>query len=131
VPSTLTANVFVIGSRLLDDRRRLAFSAGVVDRDVDAAEALDSLLDDAADLGFETNVSAQEFSLGAEGTQFGGEGLPCLLATAADDDAVSLAGEGDSCGTADSGQRACDEDDRLVHVSAPWVGVALNRVCDG
>jgi hypothetical protein len=72
----------------------LAFGAGVVDRHVKPAEAGHGLVHQVADLVFMANVSADEFSLNAEGTELQGQGLSLLVAAAGDNYPGALLGEG-------------------------------------
>src|SRR5258707_13005420 len=61
--------------RLLGQRARFSFGAGIVDRDIQAAEARDSLFDKAAHVVFMAHVRQNESGFSAEATKLGFECL--------------------------------------------------------
>ncbi len=96
---------------LVGDGAGFAFGAGVVDGDVEAAEALDGAVDEAADVVLAADVGGDEFGVGAEGADFVGERAALFLAAAGDDDLRAGTGEGERGGAADASECAGDEDD--------------------
>ena len=64
----------------------LAFGTRVVDRHVQAAETLDGPIDQAADIVLVTHVGSPELGLGAGRSEFIGQLLAFLIASAGDDD---------------------------------------------
>src|SRR5207249_11306330 len=61
---------------------QLAFGAGVVDGDVQAAEVLDDMLDQAAHFGLMAHVGTQVLGADAKGAQFGCQRLAGFVAAA-------------------------------------------------
>jgi hypothetical protein len=62
------------------------------------------------------NVSADEFSLNAEGAELLGQGLSLLVAAAGDNNPGALLGEGQRRGTANAGQGAGNQDNGGGHM---------------
>src|ERR1700719_183262 len=100
---------------LLDQRARVSFGAGIVDRDIQAAEALDSLFDKVAHVVFVTHVRQNESGFSAEATKLFFECLAFGLAAAGYNDRRALFGKGKRGGTTDAGQSAGDQDNRSTH----------------
>src|SRR5438445_7662034 len=75
---------------LLGHRAGLAFSAGIVDGGVQAAEACECPIDEIAYFVLMAYVGADELGLGAERTQLGRELLAGILAAAGDDEASAF-----------------------------------------
>lgn len=101
--------------RLIDDRAGLAFRAGVVDGDIEAAEAGDGLVHQSADLGVVAHVGFDEERLRTQRMEFGFERLALRHAASGNDQAGMGACECQGGGTADAGEGAGDEDNGLVH----------------
>jgi hypothetical protein len=99
--------------RLLGQRARLAFGAGIVDGDVEPAEPCDRFIDKAAHIVFAAYVVRDERGLGAKPAQLGFERPALGFAAARGDHSRAFPGEGERGGAADAGQRAGDENDRL------------------
>jgi hypothetical protein len=83
-----------IVGRLPGQRPELPFGASVVDRYVQATEALDDLFDQTANLGFVAHVGVQVLRTHAHGAQFGGQCLAGFIAAARNGNAGAFAGEG-------------------------------------
>ena len=73
---------------LVGDRANLAFGAGVVHRDIEAAKPLDGLVDQSADVVLVADVGMDEFGLGAERTESFDQRLAGLALAAGDNDAM-------------------------------------------
>jgi hypothetical protein len=99
---------------LLRDRAGLAFGAGVVDGDVETAEARDCLVDEITDIVLVADVGADEFGLRAKRAQLLGQRLSGFVAAAGDDDTGAVSGVGDGGGAADAGEGAGDQDDGIA-----------------
>ena len=104
---------------LLGDRPGLAFGAGIVDGDIEAAEAGDGLVDQVPHVVLVAHIGANEFRLRAERAEFGDQRLAGVVAAAGDDDAGAFAGKGQGGGAADAGQGAGDQDNGIAHVISP------------
>ena len=100
---------------LLGQRSLLAFRAGIVDHDIDMAEALYGDIDEIAHLLVAADIGADELRLGAAAAQFFGERGARLLAASRNDDLRAFIREGERRGAADAGERARDDDDLLAH----------------
>ena len=87
---------------------RLALGAGVVDGDVEPAEAGDGGINQALYVVLVTHVGGDEFRLGAERAKLLGQRLAGLFVAAGDDDTRTLLGESERGGAADAGQGAGD-----------------------
>ena len=105
--------------RLLGDRARLALGAGIVDCNIEAAEAGDGPIDEIAYLFLVTDVGGDEFRVRAKRLQLGREPLANILASASDDETRAFLCEGDGGRAADTGQRACDQNNGFAHRSSP------------
>jgi hypothetical protein len=101
--------------RLLGDRPRLALGAGIIDGDVEPAEAGDGVIDQAAHILFVAHVGLDEGGLRAERMELGFQRLAFGLAAAGGDDGCAVLGEGQRGGAADAGQCAGDQDDGRGH----------------
>jgi hypothetical protein len=88
---------------LLRHRAGPAFGAGGVDGRVEATEACDGLIDQAAHIVFVAHVRTDEFGLCAEGAQLARQRLAGFVLAAGDDHAVALLRESKGCSTADAG----------------------------
>jgi hypothetical protein len=105
--------------RLLGQRARFSFGAGIVDRDIQPAEAPDSLFDKVAHVVFVTHVRQNESGFSAEATKLDFECLAFGLAEAGYNDRCAFFGKGKRRGTTDAGQSASDEDNRNAHSRCP------------
>lgn len=88
---------------------------GVVDRHVDPSEPRDGLVYKTANFGFEAHVGIQKLCIHAKRTQFRGQGVSSLFATAFDDQSDTLLGEGNGGSTADARER-----DGMIHINTPY-----------
>jgi hypothetical protein len=79
--------------RLLGQRARFSFRAGIVDRDIQPAEALDSLFDNVPHVVFVTHVRQNESGLSAEATKVDFECLAFGLAAAGHNDCCTFFGK--------------------------------------
>jgi hypothetical protein len=104
---------------LLRHRTGLALGAGVVDRHVEPAEASQGLVDQIAHVVFMAHVGADKFSFHAEAAELLGQGMSLLVAAAGDNNPGALLGEGQSGGTANTGQGAGDQDNGGGHRTSP------------
>jgi hypothetical protein len=100
--------------RLLGQRAGFSFGAGIVDRNVQPAEARNSLLDKVARVVFVTHVRQNESSFSAEATKLSFEGVAFGLPAAGYNDRCAF-GKGKRRGTPNAGQSAGDEDNRSAH----------------
>jgi hypothetical protein len=98
------------------DGAELAFDAGVVHGNVEAAEFRDCLVDKVADLVFLRNVGPNELCLGAKRSQFRDKGFPLVVVAAGHDDLGTFVREGHSSGAADAGEGAGNENNLLSHL---------------
>ena len=103
-------------------RPRGALRAGIVDGDIQPAEALDRLIDQATDIVLAAHVGENERGLRAEAAELGLERPAFGLATAGNDHGRALFDESDGGGPADSGQSSGDEHDGVGHgeISSNW-----------
>jgi len=97
---------------LRGQRAWLALGAGIVDRDIQPAEARDGTIVQGLDVGLIADIGADEGGLRTEAAQLVGQSRSGVVAAPGDDDGCALAGEGDGSGATDPGQRAGDENDR-------------------
>src|SRR6266852_1237627 len=109
----------VILCGLFRDRAGLAFGAGVVDGDIEAAEAGDRLVDQILDIVLAANVGVDEFRFGAQRAEFGHQRLAGVITAAGNDQVCAFMREGKSGGAANAGQGASDEDNGFTHVTSP------------
>ena len=105
--------------RLLGQRAGFSFSAGIVDRDIQTAEAADSPFDKVTHVVFVTHVRQNECSFSAKTMKFVFECLALGLAPAGYNDRCAFFGKGKCRSTTDAGQSAGDEDDRSVYSRCP------------
>ncbi len=105
--------------RLLRERPGLALGGGIVDGNVEAAEAGDGLVDQGAHLVFVTHVSADELGLGTQRAQFGDQDLALIVVAPGDDEVRAITREGQGGGAADAGQGAGNQDDGIGHGTVP------------
>jgi hypothetical protein len=91
---------------LFGHRAELAFGAGIIDGDVEAAEPRDGFVDQVLHLILAADIGTNEFHFRAKGTKLGGQCLASVIAAAGDDDASAFVREGEGGGAADqSGRR--------------------------
>jgi hypothetical protein len=109
---------------LVRDRTNLAFSGGIVHRNVEAAEPCDGLIDHGADVILLANVCIDELGFRTEGAQLLNECLAGLITPTGNDDLRALLGEGDGGGAPDACEGSCDQNDLLIHWDTPGRGVA-------
>src|SRR5258705_3243743 len=100
---------------LLDQRARFSFGAGIVDRDIQAAEARDSLFDKVAHVAFVAHVRRNESGFNAEATKLGFECLALGLAAAGRSDRCTFLCKSKLRWTTDAGQSASNEDNTSAH----------------
>src|SRR5260370_9356685 len=105
--------------RLFGHRAGLAFGAGIIDGDVEAAEPRDGLLDQVLHLVLMADIGANEFRFRAKRAKLGGQRLGGVIAAAGDEDASAFVREGEGGGAADGGQGAGNEDNGITHVTSP------------
>ena len=103
---------------LLGDRARLAFGAGVVDRDIEPAEACDGLVDQIAHVVFVAHVGVDELGLDPRLRSSASECLAGLSRRAGNDHLGALLGKGKGGGAADAGQCAGDQYDGAADSSS-------------
>jgi hypothetical protein len=108
---------------LVGNRAGLAFGAGVVDGDVEAAEPGDGLVDELADVVLVADVGTHELSFRAQRTQLGDQRSACVIAAAGNDDIRAFPREGERAGAADTGQGTCDQNNWMAHETSPQTGV--------
>src|SRR4029077_10401729 len=94
--------------RLVGDRANLAFGAGIVHRDIEAAKPCDGLVDQSADVIVLADVGVDELGLRTESAQLLYERVSGLITPAGNDDIGALPGEGEGGGAADAAQSAGD-----------------------
>jgi hypothetical protein len=106
--------------RLLGHRAGLAFGAGVVDGDIQAAEARDGPVDEITHVVLAPHIGLNERRLlCAAPAQFSFQ-CPAFSFTAAGrDDGCAFLGKSQRRGAADAGQSAGDEDDGSAHFHCP------------
>src|SRR5258706_597445 len=104
---------------LLDDRARLSFRGGVVDRHIQSTEAGDGLVDEISNFLLDAYVSAEVLSFRPQSAKLANELVPVRLAASRNDDARLVARVGDGGSAANSGKRAGDENDGLSHATSP------------
>ena len=108
-PSTLVSKVAAVTfGGLSVARAGLALGAGIVDRDIETAEARNGLIDQAAHLVLMAYVGMHELGFRAKVTQLGNQRLAGVVAAAGDDDAGAFASESEGSGPADAGKGAGD-----------------------
>jgi hypothetical protein len=73
--------------RLLGSRSRLSFGTSVVRGNIEAAKALDRLVDEIAHVTFVADVGAQDFRFGAKSAQLSDQCLPSVVAPTGNYDA--------------------------------------------
>jgi hypothetical protein len=83
-----------------------ALGTGAIDGHIQAAEARDGLINQAAYIGFVTHVGAYKFGFSAEFTEFSNQLLTFLVASARDHQMRALLCEGQGGGTPDACERA-------------------------
>lgn len=98
----------------------LAFGTRVVDRHVQAAETLDGPIDQAADIVLVTHVGSPELGLGAGRSEFIGQLLAFLIASAGDDDPRAFPGKCLCRGTPDTCQSTSNQNDGTGHERSPF-----------
>ena len=101
--------------RLLSHWARFSFGAGIVDRDIQPAEAPDGLFDKVAHVVFVTHVRQNESGFSAEATKLAFECLAFGLATAGYNNRCAFLGKGKRRSTTNASQSASDEDNRSTH----------------
>ena len=101
---------------LVGDRANLAFGAGVVHRDIEAAKPCDGLVDQSADVIVLAHVGVDELGLRTERAQLLNERLSGLITPAGNDDVGALLGEGEGGGAADAAESAGDQDNWVAHM---------------
>ena len=110
---------------LLRYRPGAALRARVIDGGIQAAKALDSLINETAHIVLMAHVGADEFGFGTQLTEFGCQLLTLLFAPAGNDEASPFLRESDGGGPANAGQGTSDEDDgislrRSFHGISDW-----------
>src|SRR5260370_42241172 len=88
-----------------------ALRARVIDGGIQAAKALDRMINETAHIVLMAHVGADEFGFGTQLAEFGFQLATLLFAPAGNDDASSFLRESDSSGSANAGQGTSDEDD--------------------
>jgi len=101
--------------RRLGQRTGLAFGAGIVDGDIEPAEAGHGLVDQGADIRLVADIGPDELGLGAELAQLLGQRQTGRLAPRGDDELRAVLGESQGSGAADTGQGAGDQDNGFGH----------------
>jgi hypothetical protein len=101
---------------LLRDRADLAFGAGIVHRDIDAAKASYGLVDQSADVILLADVGVDELGLRTERAQLLDERLAGLITPTGNDHLRALLGEGDGGGAPNAGKSTGDQDNLIAHV---------------
>jgi hypothetical protein len=97
---------------LLRYRTRLAFGSGGVNSHIQATEARDGLIDEAAHIIFMADVSAPILCVGADLAKFSGQFLAGFVASARDNDARTLFREGQGGGSSNACEGASDQNNR-------------------
>jgi hypothetical protein len=92
----------------------LARAAGVVDEDIDSAEALGRFRNDSLYVSRPGHVGHKADGVDAEVAQVGFGLAQALLAAGADDDAAALGGEAEGDGAADAAAAARDDCDFVL-----------------
>ena len=93
----------------------MAFGAGGVHRDVEAAETGNRGVDHRADVVLVTNISAHEFRFAACRDKLRHQGSASLGLAAGDDDLGALAGIGEGGGAGDAGEGTGDQNNWSIH----------------
>jgi hypothetical protein len=93
---------------LFRNRARRAFSAGVVDGHIQAAEPLHGSIDQLAHFFLVAHISANEFCLRTQLPHFGGKFVALFVVPAGHNHTRAFRGKGQRRGPSDSCQRASD-----------------------
>jgi hypothetical protein len=104
---------------LLSHRTRPALGARGIDGGVDPAKARNSLVDQTAHVVLVAHVGTNECHFGAEAAEFGFQRLAFGFPAARHDDGCAVFSEGRGGGSADAGQSAGDQDNRVAHMADP------------
>src|SRR5216683_1310103 len=115
-----TENVGIEGGRiafgcLLRNRAGLAFGSGRVNSHIEATEARDGLVDEAAHIIFMADVSAPILCLGADLAEFSDQFLAGFVASARDNDARTVFRESQGGGSSNTREGAGDQNNWGVH----------------
>src|ERR1700731_3463578 len=110
---------------LLRHRAGLAFGAGAVDGRIQATEARDGLIDQAAHIVIAAHVGADELRFAAELAQLGSQRLADVLMTAGNDDAIAFSRKSKGRGTPNPSQRAGNQDNGGAHIASSLHGVDM------
>jgi hypothetical protein len=106
--------------RLFGQRSRLPFGTSVVDGDIQAAKALDGLVDEIAHVVLVADIRTHELRFGTQSAQFSDQCLPGIVASTGNYDARTFLSEREGGRAADAGKRVRDEYDWVgVHVLCP------------
>src|ERR1700719_2071514 len=100
---------------LLRYRTRLAFGPGGVNSHIQATEARDGLIDEAAHIIFMADVSAPIICVGADLAKFSGQFLADFVASAGNYDARAFARKSNRGGSSNAREGASDQNNGYVH----------------
>jgi hypothetical protein len=95
--------------RLPGNRSEFAFSAGIVDRDVEAAKARNRAGDPPPDIVLVSHIRLNQLRFGTERLELGPQPLSGVLVTTGYDDAGAESGKPDGSGAAYTIQSAGDQ----------------------
>jgi hypothetical protein len=117
-------NVGIEGGRvalggLLRHRTGLAFGSGAVYSHIQATEARDGLVDEAANIIFMADVSAPILCLGADLAKFSDQFLAGFVASARDNDARTVFRESQGGGPSNTREGAGDQNNGGIHSKLP------------
>jgi hypothetical protein len=96
---------------LRDDRTGGTFGAGIVDSNIEAAEARDRAIDEILDILLLAHVGTNEFGFRPKRPELGGQRTAGIVAAAGDHETGSLTRKSESGGAANAGQGTGNEDD--------------------
>jgi hypothetical protein len=97
----------------------LAFSRGVVHRDVEVPEPCDGLVDHSANIILLPDVGIDEFGLRTERAELVDELLACLVAPTSDNNLRAFFGEGDGGSASNADQSTCYQNNLSARGSSP------------
>ena len=97
---------------LLRDRAGFTFGAGIVHRDIETSEALDSAVDETTDIVFLAHVCLDEFGFGTERAQLANQFLAGIRLSPGNNNAMARFRERDRRCAANAREGSSDENDR-------------------
>ena len=110
---------------LLRYRARLAFGAGAIDGHVQATKPRDCLIDQAAHIVLVPHIGPHKFSFRAEFAKLVNQLLAFFVAAAGNNNARAFLCKGHRSGTANTCQRASNQNNGCSHFSSPRRSMCL------